>query len=269
MRGRWISHVFSVELRKAFAYRADFWVQVVASVLVELSIAYFLWHAVFEQSGATSMGGYTLPAMMLYYLLGSMTNKVLVGPEYGFMSNEIYDGSLTRYLVYPVPYFVYKFAAYFAKSSVALFQMLFMLTAFVALVGLPEGTEVSSVSILMGLVAVSFSTLLYFSIASILEMVSFWADNVWSLMVMLRFSTAILGGGLLPLSLFPAWAQTWLSFLPFRFLISFPVKTMMGQVSPGEWAIGLSGAFAWSMVFLSVGGLVWKRGTIQYSGVGA
>lgn len=265
---RWVQHVYSVELRKAFAYRADFWVQVVASVLVDLSIAFFLWRAVFEQNGATTLGGYTLSAMMLYYLMASMITKILVGPEYGYMSTEIYEGSLTRYLVYPVSYFVYKFAAYLAKSSVAYIQMLMMLTVFVGTIGLPEGSAFGPASLAMGTVAVALSTLLYFSIASNLEIVSFWADNVWSLMVMLRFATALLGGGLLPLTLFPDWARVWLDVLPFRFLISFPVKTIMGQVSPGEWAIGIAGTLAWSLVFFAIGGYVWKRGTMQYSGVG-
>jgi ABC-2 type transport system permease protein len=260
--------VFVVELKKAFAYRADFWVQVVASVLAEMTIVYFLWSAIFEHNHVTTLGGYTFPSMMLYYLLGTMTSKVLVGPEYGFMSTEIYEGSLTRYLVYPVSFFVYKFASYLAKSSVAMLQMLFMLTAFVAFFGLPEDSHVGIPSILMGLVTVSFSTLLYFSIASILEMVSFWADNVWSLMVMLRFSTGLLGGAILPLTLFPDRFRHVLEALPFQFLMSFPVRTFLGRYTPGEWLAGLAGTLVWSCVFLAIGGLVWRRGTIQYSGVG-
>jgi ABC-2 type transport system permease protein len=266
---RWVTHVYSVELRKAFAYRADFWVQVVASVATELAIAYFLWKAIFDHRGVSTLGGYTFAAMMLYYLLGNMTSKVLVGPEYGFMSTEIYEGSLTRYLVYPVSFFVYKFSAYFAKASVAMFQMLIMLTAFLAAFGLPEDSHVTGVSVAMGMVTVSAATLLYFSVASILEMVSFWADNVWSLMVMLRFSTMLLGGGVLPLSLFPDRYRELLEVLPFHFLVSFPVGTFMGRFTPGQWVIGLAGTFAWSALFLGIGGLVWKRGTMQYSGVGA
>jgi ABC-2 type transport system permease protein len=265
---RWVLQVYSVELKKAFAYRADFWVQVVASVLTELAIAYFLWNAIFTHRGVTSLGGYTFPAMMLYYLLSTMTAKVLVGPEYGFMSTEIYDGSLTRYLVYPVSFFIYKFTAYLAKASVAMLQMLIMFAVFAVVFGMPADSQVSILSIAMGLVTVSFSTLLYFSMASILEMISFWADNVWSLMVMLRFSTALLGGGILPLTLFPDRFRELLEVLPFHFLVSFPVQVFMGRYSAGPWLLGLAGALVWSAAFLSIGGIVWRRGTLQYSGVG-
>jgi ABC-2 type transport system permease protein len=264
----WVLYVYAVELKKAFAYRADFWVQVVVSVLTELAIAYFLWSSIFAHRGVQELGGYTFPSLMLYYLLGTMTSKVLVGPEYGFMSTEIYEGSLTRYLVYPVSFFIYKFAAYLAKASVAMFQMLFMLIVFAATFGLPEDAHVTIPSIGMGLVAISVSTLLYFSIASILEMVSFWADNVWSLMVMLRFTTALLGGAILPLTLFPEHFRAVVEALPFHFLVSFPVGTFMGRYSPDQWALGLAGTLVWSCVFLAIGGLVWRRGTIQYSGVG-
>jgi ABC-2 type transport system permease protein len=243
-------------------------VQVLVSVVTELGIAYCLWGAIFAHRGVSELGGFTLGRLMLYYLLANTTNKVLMGPDHGFMATEIYDGSLTRYLVFPVSFYVYKIAAYFARSSVALLQMTVMLGAYLAIFGARADATVTPASFLMGVVALAFSTTLYFSIASILELVAFWADNVWSLMVMLRFSTALFGGAMLPLSLFPDWSQPWLAALPFRYLVWFPVQTMLGSLTPTAWLTGITVTMAWTAVFVTVGGAVWSRGTRQYSGVG-
>ena len=50
------------------------------------------------------MAGYTFGALMLYYLMVPLVERVVNGQEMGFMSGEIYDGGLTRYLLYPVSY---------------------------------------------------------------------------------------------------------------------------------------------------------------------
>ncbi|HUP56114.1 MAG TPA: ABC-2 family transporter protein [Bdellovibrionota bacterium] len=265
---RWIPFVYSVELRKALAYRIDFWVQVIASVITEMVIVYFLWQAIYASRGTTEMGGFTFGAIMLYYLLAHITSKVLHGPDFGFMSVEIYEGSLTRYLVYPVSFHGYKLAAYLAKSSVAILQLFVLLIAYLSIFGQPEGVTLVPSSLLMGVVAIVSATCLYFSIAAILETVAFWADNVWSLAVMLRFATALLGGALIPLTLFPESAQRVLAWLPFAYLIKFPVETMMGRHGLIDWLLGLGVCTLWTAVFLAIGWYVWRRGLKQYSGVG-
>ena len=73
---------------------------------------------------------------------------------------------------------------------------------------------------------------------------------------------------MLPLSLFPEWAERLLSLLPFQYLFYFPVMTLMGAVSPGEWARGLLVALAWCAVIGLAGRAVWRRGYLAYTGVG-
>jgi ABC-2 type transport system permease protein len=101
-----------------------------------------------------------------------------------------------------------------------------------------------------------------------LQGVAFWADNVWSLNVMFRFASQMLGGLLLPLSLFPAWSQPVLEVLPFTYLFYFPTTTLLGQVSTAEWATGLAISLGWCGALALVSRAVWRRGRLVYTGVG-
>ena len=47
--------VVSLEARTKFSYRVDFWVNAVGSFGIELMMAFYLWTAMFEASGATSI----------------------------------------------------------------------------------------------------------------------------------------------------------------------------------------------------------------------
>ena len=116
--------------------------------------------------------------------------------------------------------------------------------------------------------ALAVANLLFYLTLFPLQSVAFWADNVWSLMVMHRFLSQVLGGYMLPLNLFPGWAQTTLEYLPFRYYFEFPVRTAMGEIGAAEWGGGMLVLIAWCVILWGVGTLVWRRGLKMYAGIG-
>jgi ABC-2 type transport system permease protein len=265
---KWAPQALSLELRKIFSYRMDFWASFIGTVVAELGLAYFLWKAVYEARGVESLDGYSFRGMMLYYLLVPLTGRLMRGNEMGIVSDDIYDGGLTRYLVYPVSFLQYKYISHLAFALIATLQLLVAFGAFVWLVGTPPESHLGLVQLGMGLVAALIGSLLFFLMLAAVEMVSFWQENVWSLSVMLKFVLMLLGGGLLPIAFFPKDFQPVLAQLPFTYVASFPVDCMMGLISPARWVTGMGIAAAWIAVFAAIAGWVWRRGVRQYSGVG-
>ena len=120
----------------------------------------------------------------------------------------------------------------------------------------------------MALVSLAAANLLHYLINFPIQAVAFWADNVWSLLVAERFIISLLGGLMLPLDFFPEWARAVLVWLPFPYLFSVPVRTLLGQVGVAEWAAGLAILAAWCGIAALAGRWVWRRGDLQYTGVG-
>jgi len=85
---------------------------------------------------------------------------------------------------------------------------------------------------------------------------------------MLRFVSGLLGGALLPLTLFPMWAQKLLYLSPFPYLISFSSEIFMRKVTYLQTMNAVLIVFAWSIFFNIIFAVMWKRGLRQYSGVG-
>jgi ABC-2 type transport system permease protein len=263
-----IRALFSIELRKAFSYRLDFWVQFLGTVIVQVTVAWFLWGAVFRARGITELGGYTFPAMMFYYLLVPLVDRLNRGSDNFSLSNEIYDGSLTRYLLYPISIFTYRFIGTIARALISLVQLAIGVGGFALLFGLPSGFHFAAASIAQGFFLCALSVLCYFLLSTIIEMVAFWADNVWSLVVILRFVIQIAGGALIPLDLFPEGAQKFLMVTPFPHFIYVPVRLLMGQGNAVDFLFSASILTAWIVVFAVGSALVWRAGTREYSGVG-
>lgn len=264
----WIKQVFSIEIRKALAYRTDFWLQFVMSVFANVATAYFLWKAIFDYRGVDTMRGYTFAGLMLYYFMVPVISKMINGPGLGMIAHEIYDGSLNRYLIYPVSFFTYKYTQYLANTVVFFLQLILGIVLFVLIFGLPSDVSFSVGSFSLGIIAVLAAGYLAFSISAFLEMIAFWAENVWSLLIMVRFSVGLLGGAMIPIAFFPENVQVILNFLPFRYLAAFPINSFLGKISMAEWQLGIFITIMWSIVCTAMAMFTWNRGKYKYTGVG-
>ncbi len=269
MKARLFLHVFTIQARKLMSYRADFWLSSVVSFFVELAIMYYLWRAVFAESGSDRIGGFSLDAMILYYVSALLLGKLIRGNDRDVtVSTDIYEGGLTRYLLYPSSYFTFKYAEHLGTLLPAAVQLVIFGVLYGVIAGIPHDVALTPATVAMAAISVAASNLLHFALLYPIQLVAFWADNVWSLNVMFRFACMMLGGLMLPLSLFPDWAQPILAVLPFQYLFYVPAMTLLGQVPAAEWALGVAASLGWTAAIALVTRLVWQRGTFQYTGVG-
>jgi ABC-2 type transport system permease protein len=268
LKPRLFWHVFSIEARKLMSYRVDFWINTLVGSIAQFVLVYCLWAAIMVEPGATRQG-YTFDGLVLYYALVILLGK-LVGTTHNQsdVSADVYDGGLSRYLLYPTSYFGFKYAQRLGGMIPAVVQVFVLGLAYLLILPFPEGIDITPASVAMGLVSLGIANLLFYSAIWLVQLVAFWADNVWSLVVMLLFVSRLLGGGMLPLRMFPEWIQGWLTALPFKYFYGFPVETLMGAVSGGAWLQGAVIGLVWCGVFAALSRVVWRRGMLGYTGVG-
>jgi ABC-type uncharacterized transport system permease subunit len=260
----WIS-VFTMEARKILAYRSDFWVIFIGQTAIQLLLATALWRAVFESQGTSEMNGYTLPMMTLYYLISPIGSRMMSGESMGFVSREIYDGAFTRYLIYPLSFIQYKSLTYLAHTTFYAIQLSLIYVLYHLIwTQNPIGWE----DLALGLGMFFLSALTFLNLAMFVELLALWADNIWSIMAMVRFSTSFLGGATIPIAFFPESAQVILKYMPFPYLIGLPIRTVMGLSTQKEILQGCLMLLIWAVVFRISVMLLWGRGQKLYTGVG-
>lgn len=259
----------ATEARRTMAYRLDFWVQAAVVFAIELGLAWFLWSAVYDEAGVEQIGGLSRQGALLYYVVVILVAKLVRGPDLTDtgVSNDVYEGGLTRYLLYPTPYVPVKYALHVGALLPSLVQLVLFGAAFPFLLDVPDAAW-SVGSVARGLVSVAVANLLHWLVAFCLHCVAFWAENVWSLVVGFRLVGGLLGGLLLPLSAWPAPWRPVVDALPFRHLFGTPVETLLGRRDVGTWATDLALALAWCGAFALLGRLVFARGRLRYTGPG-
>ncbi len=269
MSPRLFFQIWSIEARRRMSYRADFWINTLIGFVVEFGVAYFIVLALFEHAASDRLGPYSRGGMVVYYLSVLLIAKIVRGPDFGgHISEDIYEGGLTRYLLFPASYFHFKYAQHVGALVPLLLQALLFGSVAVFVLSMPDELSITPLSVVMCLTSIAMANLLYFLMRLPLQAAAFWADNVWSLSVMLRFTTSLLGGAMLPLALYPTWARSILEYLPFRFLFDVPVRALLGQISFVEWAQAMALALVWCVAVGGIGRAVWKRGDLRYTGVG-
>lgn len=267
MRG-WKRAVFAMEIRRITAYRADFWVNFLGQTGFALAIAYFLWSSIFATLGARELNGFTMKKMVIYYLLVPLVLRVQQGQSIGSISREIYEGTLNKFLLYPINFFVYKVMAHIASAAFYIFQIFFVLALWKLFVGGESVFEFGILKALYFVSAMAAVSVVYFFLNSLSELIAFWAEYIWSLGVMLRFSVSFLGGALIPLGFFPEWSVQALKYTPFPYMVSFPMRVILEDVKWETFVFNMTALSLWGAVFAGCAALIWKAGKYRYSGVG-
>lgn len=268
MTARLFLRVAATEAKKRLSYRVDFWLQACVVFLVEAMLAWFVWQAVFVESGRDRIAGLDFHGAVLYQVTAILTTKLVRGSEFSDqVSDDIYTGGYSRYLLYPVPYFGFKYAAQLGAQTPNALQ--FVVFGTLAPIVIASATiAVTPAGVLMAVPSLLVANVLYYVMSLALQGVAFWADNVWSLMVAQRLLSAVLGGAMFPLAILPDGARRVFDALPFRYLFADPIETLLGRRDAGAWAIGLAIAGGWIVVFAFLGHVVFRRGRRAYAGVG-
>ncbi|WP_373048837.1 ABC transporter permease [Vulgatibacter sp.] len=251
-----------VGFASAIAYRSEFLVWILATNMPLVML--LLWTAVAAEApvgrfGETEFIGYFLATLIVRLLTGSW-----VVWELNF---EIRQGTLGMRLLKPMhPFLV------FAADNLAAIPMRVLVSLPIAAGALFwVGRETLTGDLLLWAavpVALLGAWLMTFCVMALIGTLGlFWESSlsIFELWLGLFF---VLSGYILPLELLPEWLWAVARWLPFRFLLSFPVELMLGLVDREGLAVGLCVQWLYVAFFLVAGLRLWAAGLKRYAAYG-
>jgi ABC-2 type transport system permease protein len=268
MRARWFAEYMKAEVKLITSYNANFWFAGAVSVLTQIVLGYAIWSSVFEARGVETLNGYTLSGIVSYYFLNSMIYMVVWPVEFDFIADEIYQGRLTRHLIYPIPYLVARFATYLANSLFYAVQLILGLIIFYFYIPSASQAALSVPALVQGTLATSLAIYLCFIAVCCIQMIAFWIEQAWSFAVMFMFGVNFFGGFMIPIEFFPKVLKDIAEFLPFSYFLAFPVRSLLGRLSWEAWSHSMLIAALWALILTITGSAIFRRGLRQYTGVG-
>lgn len=248
-----------------FAYRLNFFLWRIR-VIVSILISYFLWYSVFQTK--TTVFGYEKGQMLTYILLISFLNAVVLSTQTFRVAQEIQDGSLSTILLQPVSYFGYNFARDVADKLInTVFSILeISLLLWILKPEVVIQTRIYLLALFLG--AVFCAAFMYFCINMLLSCIGFWSRESWAPRFIFFILVTFLAGTYFPLDIFPPAVYFLLRLLPFTYLIYFPLKIYLGQVTAYDVIGGFTIGLTWCVLLFIFMKLTWNKGIKLYTAEG-
>ena len=264
------------EFRKRIQFRTGFVVRELANGLVEPLVMLFVYTALYRSAAAAAgagaepavLGGWTYDEI-IKYVAGLMVVRKLVFHSRALdLSNEIFEGRITKYLVMPFRFFVLIQGRFVQFTLMQVGVVAVVWSVGYAVVGERWLVPVIGTAVLQASVLVLLGSYCCFLLYFLLHTFAFWLDVVWSLLVMAWFVVSFAGGAIIPVSQMPEPLFRVLSLGFPYWTITAPIEILMGRLGTDAFQRGLM-FLAVQLVALEVlRRIVWRRGLAKYVGAG-
>ena len=204
-----------------------------------------------------TIGGFTFNEMLVYLIIGLLINASRSADISNRISEVIKSGDIATYLCRPVNFVKSLLFENMGGKVINLFVFIILLIIMTKLFSLPYPKgSIFIIFIFYALLMILFDIILYILIGGL----SFWFVEIWGIRASIEQVLWILSGRVLPLSLFPIWAQTFISYTPFMYLEYTFARLYLGKLSIYE-ALHAMGIFVfWIFILSLLMILLYKKG---------
>lgn len=250
-------------------YRLNFLVWRLRS-FISFATVYFFWWAVF--AGGGEVFGWQRTQILTYILGVALIRSIVLSSRTIDVGGEINQGNLTNYLLKPLNFLAYWFSRDVADKLLNILFTIFELSIFFLILKPQFFVQTDFGVLLVFLLSVFLSTILYFYLNLFLGLIAFWTPESWSGWWGPRFIFSIIleffSGAIFPLNILPKPVFNLVQLTPFPYLIYFPLKIYLGQVSSGQILVGFVICLFWVGVWYLIVDNTWKAGLRVYAAEG-
>jgi ABC-2 type transport system permease protein len=242
--------------RKAFAREATYRMEVlteIGSLVLRVYLLRSLWTALYAQNMAPL--GLPLHAMITYATVALLMSLILEVDGTRLIREKIREGTIATDLMKPISMPAYFFSDGLGSTALHAFlvvpSLLFALLLVRIDVPSPQTLAVFFLSFAIGYGVNFFLNFLMNSIA-------FWTLETFAMQLIVRWTSDLLSGQIIPLTFFPGIVGRIVFALPFAAIYSTPLLIYVGVISPHDWSRYLIVQVVWLVVFAALSSLVWR-----------
>lgn len=256
--------VFKTEFEKSSEYRLEFFGHMVMG-LFTFTVMVFVFRAVFQES--PEIAGYTFSSVFTYLVMTKFLHPAIRWNVARLLAEEIKEGRLSAYLLKPFGALRYWFSLFWADRLVDISIRISLLAFFLLL--LPRYFSSPGLErVLLFVLFLTVALLLNFIFNILLSLFAFWVTDIRLFSTTVDLAAGFFAGALVPLDFLPGFLKQVSFFLPFQYLLYFPIRVFQGAVDSGQMAAGLLISLFWLATLLILMNYFWRKGVKHYEAIG-
>jgi ABC-2 type transport system permease protein len=212
--------------------------------------------------------GYTLSRLVSYFIIIAAVSSGFISHCSRHVRGEIMDGTVSRRLATPLPYFWFIAMAEISYKYIS--GIIFSATLAIFYL---SGSDILTfpTSFFQWLMFV-FSVFLTFVISHLFQYIiglfAFWLGDIKALQTTEEIIETIFSGRLAPLVFFTPAIQNISNYLPYKYLANVPADIYIGKIVPSEFLPTFLPGIVWVCVLSCLSVLLWHRGLRKHEGYG-
>jgi len=257
--------LFTLSWQKQMEVRSDFFFERIRSISILFSL-YFLWSALLSQG--QTIFGYEPQKLLTYVLVMTLLRAWVLGCVTDRMPQEIAKGNLSDILLRPISNLSYWATQDMANKGLNLTSAIFEVGLFMLLVGASLYIPQSAITWVYFALSVLGGMVLYFQFSYLLGVMGFWTAQSWGPRFCFEVILEFCAGAYFPIDVLPLVLQKFLAFLPFPYLIFYPISIYLERISQQEIITGFMFQLGWIFILSIVTKIMWAKGLRQYASEG-
>lgn len=237
-------------------------------VLTSPLVFLLFWNGALD-SKTTHVPGWTSASFASYYFFLIIAGALLMSHVEEDVSREdIRQGELVKYIIRPFSYYWFNF---FEELPYRVLQgfygvvFFFILTLFF---NIAFEFTTSLQSFLLSVVIAIFAYFISYTFKMILGLTAFWLTDTYGFYHLTDMAIFIFAGYSVPLQLFPQMVEKIAYWLPFAYMIYFPIISFQGKLSVAEQVFIIMLQGVWLCILVCLYKFIWHKGIQKFSGVG-
>ncbi len=244
------------------ASRGFFWTLAVSWMMGPL-VFLFVW---VSAVGEGNVGGLDKSDFIFYYLCIILVNQLTYPTSHWIIGENIQIGTLSTWLMRPLPVIFEAVASDIALKIVCLPPVI-LITAILA-ISMDFGVSLSWLQVILFIPALLMAGFLRFFTAYAMALLAFWTQKISALLSVNDVLVFLLAGQVAPTTLLPGILGTASVFLPFRYMLGFPVEIITGMLNESEILSGLIIQAVWLIGAAVVQKVIFRSGIRRFAAIG-
>lgn len=212
--------IAKITLRSRFRY---LWDMVGSTLFLAVVMFVFnrLWTVTYESGGSKTLAGFTLD-QMIWYLVATETIIMSMTPIHRLIEREIRDGDVAIRLNKPYSFLGFHWSVFIGEGILKALVLIAVGGSVAMTMNGPIPFQFISVPALM--ITFLLTATLSFIYGAMIGLLAFWTEDVTGFYFIFDRLKWLLGGFLMPITLFPDWLLRIVEWLPFSLMIFRPAS---------------------------------------------
>ncbi len=257
--------ILRITWQQLLIYRVNFALWRVRTVL-QLLLVYFIWWSVFQSQ--EEVFGYTTSTILTYILVAALIRAVVLGTKVTDLIDSINTGSVVNFLIKPLGFIRYYLVREAADKLFNIGFFVIEVSLLIFLLKPPIIIQTEVPTLILFSFAIAGGLIINFCLNFLISLTAFWVEHSWGVLFLMTVFLESLAGGLFPIDILPKQLFNILMLTPFPYLIYFPAKLYLGNMTYTEIIFGFSIIFIWTLILILLTRIIINAGFRHFSAAG-